>query len=189
MRRRGRVLWILVPALAALGILAAVFRGGRTDAPRDVALEGERKGPALVLLGVDFTETRPGGAVVRLQSDRATYAVVTRNVSAEGVSVALPGASGEIVVRAPLADWSMDAGSVRLPLGGRATGGGGWSATVPDARLDLAAREMTASGATLSGPGLAVEGRNLVWKWRDGTLALEAARGRVVPGKAVRRHG
>ena len=189
MRRGPAVLSILVLALGALGILAAVLGGRRAGAPRDVSLRGESEGPKLVLHGVDLKEIRRGGAVIRLQSERASYAIMSRDLAAEGVTVALPAPAGEIVVKAPLASWSMDAGIVRLPEGGRAAGAGGWSASVPEARLDLSARELTASDASLTGPGVAVEGRDLVWKWKDGTLTMETAKGRVLPGTAVRRHG
>lgn len=189
MRKIPSVLSILVLALAAVGILAAVLGGDGGGAPRNVSLRGGGAGPKLVLHGVDVKEIRPGGATIRLQSDRATYLILEHDLAAEGVTVALPAPAGEIVVRAPLAAWDMDAGIVRLPDGGRAAGAGGWSASVPEARIDLSAREMTASGATLSGPGIAVEGRDLVWKWKDGTLAMDAATGRVLPGKAARRHG
>ena len=189
MRRAPVVFAILVLALAALAILAAVLGGGRGGAPRDVSLRGGEEGPTLVLHEVDVREIRPGGAMIRFQSDRASYAILSRDLAAEGVTVALPAPAGEIVVRAPLASWNMDAGIVRLPDGGRAAGAAGWSASVPEARLDLSAREMTASGASLSGPGVAIEGRDLVWNWKDGTLTMGAARGRVLPGKAVRRHG
>ncbi len=189
MRRVPPAISILVFALAALGLLAAVLGGGRGGAPRDASLRGGGEGPKLVLHGVDVKEIRPGGATIRLQSDRATYSILAHDIAAEGVTVALPAPAGEIVVKAPLAIWDMDSGIVRLPDGGRAAGAGGWSASVPEARIDLSAREMTAGGATLSGPGVDVEGRDLVWKWKDGTLAMDAARGRVLPGKAVPRHG
>ena len=189
MRRVPVVVAISVLALAALGILAAFLGGGRAGAPRDVSLRGGGEGPTLVLHGVDVREIRPGGTVIRFQSDRASYSILSRDLAAEGVTVALPAPAGEIVVRAPLASWKMDAGIVRLPDGGRAADAAGWSASVPEARLDLSAREMTASGASLSGPGVAVEGRDLVWRWKDGTLTMNAARGRVLPGRVVRRHG
>lgn len=189
MRRVSPVFALLVLALAALGILAAVLGRGRDGAPRQAALHGSQEGATLVLYGVDVDEFRPGGTVIRLRSDRASYAILKRDLWAEDVTVALPSPGGEIVVKAPRALWNMDAGIVRLPEGGRADGVGGWSATVPEARLDLSAREITAAGATLTGPGIALEGRDLVWKWKDGMLTLETARGRVLPGKAVRRHG
>ncbi len=175
-------------ALAALGILAAVLGRDRGGAPRDVALRAETEGPRLILHGVDFVEIRPGGMAIRLQSDRAFYAILGHDLTAEQVSVAVPAHSGEVVVKAPLAVWNMDAGVVRLPDGGRAADAAGWSALVPEARLDLPAREMTASGASISGPGVALEGRDFVWRWRDGTMTMDAPRGRVLPGKAP-RHG
>ncbi len=182
------VLATVVVALAALGILAALRGRDRTGAPRDVALQAESEGIRLVLHGVDFVEIRPGGTAIRLQSERASYAILGHDLTAEDVAVAVPALSGEIVVKAPLAVWNMDAGVVRLPDGGRAADAGGWSALVPDARLDLPAREMTASGASISGPGVALEGRDFVWRWREGTMTMDAPRGRVLPAKAP-RHG
>ncbi len=183
----------LVTAAAVLALAAAVLvaRGGRdrAGAPRDVALGAETEGPRLVLHGVDFVEIRPGGTAIRLQSDRASYAIIRHDLTAEGVVVAVPAPSGEVVVKAPVAAWDMDAGIVRLPAGGRAAGAGGWAAAVPEARLDLAAREMTAAEASLSGPGVTVEGTDLVWRWKDGTMTMDAPRGRVLPGKAAGRHG
>lgn len=189
MRRVAPVFSILLLVLAALGILAAVRGGGRGGGPRDASLRVRAEGPMLVLHGVDVKEIRPGAAMIRLQSDRASYSILARDLAAEGVTVALPTSAGEIVVKAPLASWNMDAGIVRLPDGGRAAGAGGWSASVPEARIDISAREMTASVASVSGPGVSVEGRDLVWKWKDGTLTMDAARGRVLPGKAARRDG
>ncbi len=189
MRKARPVFALLVLALAALGILAVVLGGGRRGASRPATLTGGGDGATLVLYGVDVDEYRPGGTVIRLRSDRASYSILKRDLSAEKVTVALPSPGGEIAVEAPLALWNMDAGIVRLPEGGRAAGAGGWSASVPEARLDLSAREMTAAGASLSGPGLALEGRDLVWRWKDGMVTMESARGRVLPGKAVRRHG
>lgn len=189
MRRALPVVATLVLALAALGVVAAVLGGSRSRAPRDAALRRAGEGPMLVLQGVDVREIRPGGTMIRFRSERASYAVLARHLSAEAVTVALPAPEGEIVVEAPLASWDMDGGIVLLPDGGRGEGAGGWSASVPEARLDLSAREMTASAASLSGPGVSVEGRDLVWKWKDGTLTLDAATGRVLPGKVARRHG
>ncbi len=179
---------VVLAALVLFGIMSSVTGGKRRGAPRDVALQAEAEGPKLVLHGVDVREFRPDGTAIRFRSDRASYTILTRDLSAEGVTVALPAPAGEIVVKAPLAFWSMDAGIVRLPEGGRGEGLGGWSASVPDARLDLSAREMTASAATLSGPGVEVRGRDLVWRWKDGTMTMDAASGRVLPGKVARRH-
>lgn len=189
MRRGLAVFAAAVLALVVLGAAAATLAGCRGRASREASIRSAVEGPMLVLHGVDVAEVRPGGTTVRFRSDRASYAVLERHLSAERVTVALPAAEGEIVVEAPLASWDMDAGIVLLPEGGRAGGAGGWSASVPEARLDLPAREMTAGSASLSGPGVSVEGRDLVWKWKDGTLTLDAATGRVLPERAARRDG
>ncbi len=177
----------VVLAVVALGILAATGRD-RGGAPRRETLRGAEWGPSLVLQGVDFREIRPGGETIRLRSERASYSILGRGLSAREVTVVLPATAGEIVLNAPVAAWDMDAGVVRLPDGGRANAAGGWSAVVPDARLDLPAGRMTATGASLSGPGLDLKGHDLVWSWKDGTMTMDAARGRVLPGKVVRRH-
>ncbi len=176
----------VVLAVIALGILAATVGRGRGRAPRREVLRQPVEEARLVLHEVDFREIRPDGATVRLQSDQASYGILGHDLSAQRVTVALPTPTGEIVLNAPLATWDMDAGIVRLPEGGRAAGAGGWSATVPDARLDLSARRMTASDASLAGPGLALTGRDLVWSWKDGTMSMGAPRGRVLPGRVVR---
>lgn len=189
MRRAPLVFATLLVVLVALGIMAAVLGRGGGDASRGAALRAQEKGPTLVLQGVDLTEIRPGGTDLRLRSDRASYSILAHHLSAEAVTVALKAPAGEIVVTAPLAAWDMDSGIVRLPQGGEAAGGGGWAASVPEARLDLSARELTASAASITGPGVAVEGLRFVWRWKDGTMSMDEARGRVVPGQAGGRHG
>ncbi len=187
MRRRAALATAAaVLVVGALAILAVVGRE-RGSASRDVALRAEEEGPKLVLHGVDFMEIRPGGTAIRFRSDRASYAILKHSLTAEVVVVAVPAPSGEIVMKAPVAAWDMDAGIVRLPDGGRAAGAGGWSAEVPEARIDLLAREMTAREASVSGPGVSVEGRDLVWRWKDGMMTMDEPRGRVLPGKARSR--
>jgi hypothetical protein len=49
---------------------------------------------------------------------------------------------------------------------------------------------MTARGkAVLSGPDLSIAGDNLVWRWRDGKIALEAPKTRLAPNRTFRRGG
>ncbi len=178
----------VVLGVLALGMLAAASRRDRGGAPLGEALRERVEEPSLVLDRVDFREFRPDGTTIRLQSERASYGIIAHDLSARGVTVALATSSGEIVLNAPVAAWDVDAGTVRLPDGGRAEGAGGWSVTVPDARLDLPARRLTAPDASLSGPGLALTGRDLVWSFKDGTMTMDGARGRVLPGKVVRRN-
>lgn len=189
MRRVRPVLAIPVLVLAALGVLAAVLGRERGGAPREESLRGRDEGATLSLEGVDFREIRPGGEEIRFRSARASYSILAHHLSAEDATVSLPAPAGAVVVTAARASWNMDSGIVLLPAGGRADGAQGWSASVPDARVDLKAGELTASDASLTGPGVVVEGRDLVWKWNDGTMTMDAARGRVLPGKVVRRHG
>lgn len=177
----------VVVGVIALGILAAASRPERGRAPRGEALRQQAEQPSLALGGVDFREFRADGTTIRLQAERASYGILGHDLSARVVTVSVPTSAGEVVFNAPVAMWDVDAGIVRLPDGGRAEGAGGWSATVPDARLDLPARRMTASDASLAGPGLALEGRDFVWSWKDGTMTMDTPRGHVLPGKVAPR--
>lgn len=179
------------PKIRSLGALAAVLgaavfllvvrearepgdgEAGRTraDAPA---------GPELLLLGVEVREIPKEGPQHRMLSDRASYEVLARRISADNVTLYLPGSPGEMVVRSPKASWDMNAGRILLPEGGDAGNGAGWSAAVSAASFSLKDRVMTAEGiARLSGPGIRVSGDNLVWGWREGKLSLSNATTRV----------
>ncbi|MBI5341926.1 MAG: hypothetical protein HZB63_01120 [Deltaproteobacteria bacterium] len=192
MKRR----WLLSLA-ALLAVLAgAAFLSGipRTSerAPGAEGISGGElsPGPQIVLRNVEMREVRKGEAAYRLLSDVVTYRVLSEDLSAAGVTLLLPGQRGEVVVRAPEARWDMRTGRIVLPSGGSAEDRGGWIASVAFARLSLPERTFTAPGdANLSGPGLAVAGDNLVWRWREGKVELERPKTRVLPARALRRKG
>ena len=179
--------------LAVLGGAAFLFstswRGGGESGSGGAAGESP-SGPEIVLHNVEMREIRGGEAPYRVISERATYRVLSETVSATGVTLLLQGRRGETVVRAPEARWDMRTGWIVLPSGGSAEDRAGWSASVDSARLSLVERVMTATGkATLSGPGLAVAGDNLVWRWREGKVELDRPKTRVLPARAFPRKG
>ncbi len=193
MDRRG--LWIVSALLALLGgavfLFSTSWRSGSGAPAAGGADAGESpSGPEIVLRNVDMREIRDGEAPYRLLSERATYRVLSENVTAAGVTLLLQGRRGETVVRAPEAQWDMRMGRIVLPSGATAEDRAGWSALVDSARLSLTERVLTAPGkATLSGPGLTVAGDNLVWHWREGKVELERPKTRVLPARALRRKG
>jgi hypothetical protein len=135
-------------------------------------------------------EIRKGGDQYRVSSENATYLLQSGRFSGTGVTVELPGTAGEMVVRAPKASWDMQTRQIFLPEGGSAENAAGWSAAVEAARLFLAEQVLTAAGkARVRGPGLSVVGDNLVWRWREGTVALEMPQTRLEPAQAFRRGG
>ncbi len=187
-RRRILSFGVLLAILGGIGFLAAIstMDRGRHDAP-GTAVEPP-DGPELILRDVDVREIRKEGPQYRLTSDRASYLLHARKLSAAGVILFLPGTSSGIVVRAPKAFWDMEAGRILLDEGASAENAAGWSAVVAAASLSLPDREMSAAGnAMLSGPGLRMAGDNLVWRWREGKLALSNTRTRVESPRAFGR--
>ena len=137
-------------------------------------------GPRLFLRGVEVREVRKDGPQYRLLSERASFSVLARKLSADNVTLYLPESPRELVVRSPKVSWDMGTGRILLDEGGTAEDGAGWSAAVSAAVFSLKDRVMTAAGnARLSGPGLKVSGENLVWRWREGKLTLSNTRTRV----------
>ncbi|HEY7585180.1 MAG TPA: hypothetical protein VH866_01580 [Candidatus Deferrimicrobiaceae bacterium] len=188
-RRRMISFALLVAVAGAVGVLVATY--GISPGPRGI---GERPGsqaePEVILRDVVMREIRKEGAQYRLVSDQAAYLLQTGRVAASGVTLEMSGAAGNPVVRAPKASWDMQTGQIILPEGGSARTGEGWSASVPAAILSLPEQTMTARGkAVLSGPDLSIAGDNLVWRWRDGKIALEAPKTRLVPNRTFRRGG
>ncbi len=185
---RGHRILFLGALLAILGgaglLLGISVRNQESRDPGGTSAEIPA-GPELILREVEVREIGKEGPQSRLTSDRASYLVLARKLSADGVTLFLPGTSNGMIVRAPKAFWDMDAGRILLAEGGAAENDAGWSAVVDEASLSLPDRLMTASGnARLSGPGLSVTGDHLVWRWREGKLALENPRSRVEPAKA-----
>lgn len=191
MLRRTASFAALFAALGGVALLVAVFLRGPGSrglwGPSTVEPAAE---PEVVLQGMEMREIRGEGAQYRLLSDRATYRLQTGKVSAVGVTLELPGAAGNVTVRAPKASWDTKTGQVLLPEGGTAENGAGWAAAVGEARVSLPDRQMTAAGAArLSGPGLSVAGSDLVWRWREGKVALQQPKTRIEPVRAIRRGG
>lgn len=171
-------------AVLALVLLLAPPDGGEpagTDSPGEGA-----RGPVVVIEESLFREVRPDGRITRMRFDRATYAVVARTVDARGVTLGVPSPSGEVEVAAPRAFWDTDKGRIDLPDGGEAESAQGWRAEVAASELDLSGRVLSAGRAVVRGPGIVFEGENLVWRWEDGTVALDRPKGRVEPAAAGR---
>jgi hypothetical protein len=192
MLRRTVSLAALAAALGGIGLLAAISAlapGSRwTRGPSVVAAPPAE--PEVVFQGMEMREIRGEGSPYRFIADRANYRFLTGKVSASGVTLELPGAVENVTVRAPTALWDTKTGQVVLPEGGSAENGAGWSAEVASARLSLPDRQMTAEGAArLTGPGLSVAGSELVWKWREGKMALRQPKTRLEPARTVRRKG
>lgn len=138
-------------------------------------------GPKIVLRGVEMTEARGEGPVYRLRSDDASYSAAAARMVASGVALTLPEREGEIVVTALSASWDMNEGRVDLAEGASARNGRGWTASAPRAIIDLRSEVIAAEEASLAAPGVNVEGTNLRWRWREGTVALDSPRSRIIP--------
>jgi len=186
-RRRILSFWALLATLGGIGLLAAIST--MDQGPHDAGGTAVERpdGPELILRDVEVREIRKEGPQYRLTSDRVSYLLHARKLSAANVTFFLPGTSSGIVVRAPKASWDMEAGRILLDEGGAAENAAGWSAVVAAASLSLPTREMSAAGnVSLSGPGLRVAGDNLVWRWQEGKLALSNTRTRVESPRALR---
>lgn len=176
-------------ALAAvvLACLAGLYLMARSAAKSTILLARSEtaaedlREPEIVLRDVEVRETRDDGRSYRLSSDNASYSVLSKKLSAEKVSLTLREGRGRTVVHAPRARWSMEEGTMDLSEGGSAENDAGWTAEVPEARIDLRAQVMTASSASLSIPGVWVAGTNLVWRWQEGKVELDAPKSRVLP--------
>ncbi len=188
-RRRAISLAVSMAVACVIGVLVAIY--GKSPGPREIwERSGSPAEPEVILRDVVMREIRKEGAQYRLVSEQAAYLLQTGMVSASGVTLELPGAAGNPVVRAPKASWDMQTGQIILPEGGSARTGEGWSASVSAAVLSLPEQVMTAKGkASLSGPDLSVAGDNLVWRWREGKVALDMPKTRLESGRTFRRGG
>lgn len=183
---RGIFFAALFAALGGIGLLAAISMKG--SGPQGSSSAGIPSEPEVILQGVEMREIRKEGAPYRAFSDQATYRFLSNRFSGTGVTLELSGKSGEMVVRAPKASWDMKTGQIFLSEGGSAENRAGWSANVTSANLSLPERVLTAAGkARFSGPGLSVVGDNLVWSWREGTVALEMPKTLLEPSSTFRR--
>jgi hypothetical protein len=187
-RGRKAVYAALFAALGGIGLLAAISpKVSGPDGPFGFSAAGSLSEPEVILQGVEMREIRNEGAPNKATSAQATYSLLSNRFSGTDVTLELPDKGGEMVVRAPIASWDMKTGRIFLPDGGTAESSAGWSAAVDSAKLSLPERMLTSEGkATLSGPGLTVVGDNLVWNWREGTVALDQAKTRILPSRAIR---
>jgi hypothetical protein len=190
-RGRRAFIAVLLAALGGIGLLAAIsLKGAGSKGPFGISAAGSRPEPEVILQGVEMREIRKEGAPYKASSEYATYSILSSRFSGTGVTLELSGNGEEMVVRAPTASWDMRTGRIFLPEGGSAENRTGWSAAVASAYLSLPERMLSSAGkARLSGPGLSVVGDNLVWSWREGTVALELPKTLLSPSRAFRKKG
>ncbi len=181
----AKVLSGLIVALLLAGIYLVALDVARSTPPSSGPAQGEAEGPGprIELRGVEMVEFRRESPAYRLASDEALYSVLSERLSARGVTLLLPERSGNVVMKAPEASWDLVDGRVTFPEGASAESAGAWTASVPEADVDLRSQVIAAATARLSGPGLTVQGTHLRWHWRDGRVALDSPRSRVLPGK------
>lgn len=175
----GGVAALLLAGAYWMALQAATRTREAADPGRSAA--GYRE-PEILLSGVEIREIRKGGRTDLVLARQALYRVLSKNLFAEQVTFAMEDGNGKVVVEAPQLSWDMQEGRFELPKGGTARNGSGWSAQLPDARIDLPGQVLTANRATLSIPGIRVDGSGLVWRWKDGTLELASPESRVLPG-------
>jgi hypothetical protein len=180
----------LLSGLAASAILAGVYLMALNLAssprlPAVVRAEADDAGPQIVLREVEMVEAGPGGRFYRLVSDDATYSFRSGQVFASGVTLSLRQQGGDVVVTASIASWNMSEGRIELAEGASAGNGLGWTASAPMASIDLKSEVISAEEASLAGPGITVTGRNLRWRWHDGTVALDSPRSRILPDRVL----
>ena len=162
--------------LVALGLARSLrLTTGGDGAPADIG------GPKIVLRGGEMIETRGEEPVYRLRSDDASYSPMSGHVVASGVTLTLLKREGDIVVTAPTASMDMNKGRVDLDEGASLRNGRGWTASAPRAIIDLRSEEISAEEASLAAPGMTVTGSNLRWRWREGTMALDSPKSRIIP--------
>jgi hypothetical protein len=149
-------------------------------------------GPEIRLGPVDVRELHDDGSWNRLDADGAVYAYANRTVTAGGVTVFLgEGAPfAGTTVRAPRAAWDLDGKTIGLPEGCRVARKGGWTGELSAGTLDLAGSVLRVPGpARIEGPGVSVQGKNLVWEWVEGMITMESTRSLLPPGKVPGRKG
>jgi hypothetical protein len=178
-------------AMALLVLVLAVRSGLTTNV---VAVTAEATGPETagggpeIRLGpVDVRELHDDGSWNRLDADGAVYGYATRTVSAGGVTVYLGEGSpfAGTSVRAPRAAWDLDGKTIGLPEGCRVERKDGWTGELSAATLDLAGSVLRVPGpATIEGPGVSVQGKNLAWEWVEGKITMESTTSRLSPVKA-----
>jgi len=143
-------------------------------------------GPEIRLGPVDVRELHDDGSWNRLDADGAVYGFASRTVSADGVTVSLGEGSpfAGTTVRALVAMWDFDGKTIGLPEGCRVSRVGGWTGELSAATLDLAGSVLRVPGpARIEGPGVSVEGKNLVWEWEKEEITMESTTSRLSPAK------
>jgi hypothetical protein len=180
---KGKLLSFLgvVAVLAGVYLLALNLARNLRLPPGGDGGTAEISGPKVVLHGVEMIEVHREGPVYRLRSDDASYSVMSARVVASGVTLTLSEREGDIVVTAPVASWNMNEGRVDLDEGASARNDTGWAASAPRAIIDLRSEVITAEAASLAAPGVTITGSNLRWRWREGTMALDSSRSRIIP--------
>jgi len=184
---------------AAMALLVLVLAAWSALTPNVVAVPGEVPGPGTagggpeIRLGpVDVRELHDDGSWNRLDADGAVYGYANRTVSAWGVTVFLGeyAPSARTTVRAPHAAWDLDGKTIGLREGCRVARTGGWTGELSAATVDLAGSVLRVPGrATIEGPGVSVQGKNLAWKWVKGEITLESTTSRLSPAKGPGRKG
>ncbi len=178
-----RLSWLAAAVLlAGAGLLVRDLSTGAGPSAKGNGDAGDG-GPQIVLRGVEMVEARRKGQVYRLVSGNASYSVQSGQASASDVTLVLNEPRGDIVVTAPVASWNMKEDRIDLAQGASATNGAGWNAVSPSASVDLEAEVFRAEEANLTGPGLAVVGTRLRWRWRDGRVELDSPRSSIDPGR------
>lgn len=181
---RGIALAALALALFSVAYLLSL-QAGSNEQPfgGNGTAAAQYREPKILLGGVEVRELRADGRSHRFSAESASYAVLSKRFSAQRVTMTLQEKGGKVVVRAPRGEWNMERGTVDLPEGGSAENGAGWTASVPDARVELGERRLTAGKASLSIPGVRVTGSSLVWRWEEGTVELSAPESLVLPDR------
>jgi hypothetical protein len=149
-------------------------------------------GPEIRLGPVDVRELHDDGSWNRLDADWAVYGYASRTVSGDGVTVFLGEGSpfAGTTVRAPLAAWDLDGKTIGLPEGCRVARKDGWTGDLSAATLDLAGSVLRVPGPSrIEGPGVFVQGKNLVWEWVEGKITMESTTSRLSPVKVPGRKG
>jgi len=180
---------LLVLVLAVHSALTATV----VAVPTGVVEQETAGGSPEIRLGpVDVRELHDDGSWNRLDADGAVYAYASRMVSAGGVTVFLgEGAPfAGTTVRAPRASWDLDGKTIGLPEGCRVARKGGWTGELSAATLDLAGSVLRVPGpASIEGPGVSVQGKNLAWEWGEGKITMESTTSRLSPVKGPGRKG
>lgn len=177
--------WMVFAAIVAA--LAFLMPTPKAVDPASAAARAEEavvRGLEVRLGPVDMRELHDDGDWNRLEAAEAVYSYGRKTVEGTGVAVSL-GTGKDFagsVIRASRAFWDFNGNSIELPDGAHADREGGWKGELAPAALDLDARILRVPGAaSLSGPGLSVDGKNLKWGWPDGKITMDSPVSRIAP--------